>query len=92
MNTLNQSCEVKPIPEITRVIEKLERELSEIEESVSLLAEKIKPVLLGNKEQKDCKEERSKCITDLGERLQLDVDKIEILRKIIKELTDRIAL
>lgn len=78
-------------PEISMVLSVLDSNLSNLQDEIGLLVQKLKPVLESER-PKDCYEERNKGETELGENLLQKSDRITGMTDTIRDLVNRISL
>jgi len=78
-------------PEIQMVMSILDKEIQRLDENISLLTQKLNPVLTPEKLEEVGKD-RAKRDCDLAEDIQKDIDVIERMNALINELKNRVAL
>jgi hypothetical protein len=95
MNNLEQ-CEgaktqIGVTPEIQMVMSILDKEIQRLDENISLLTQKLHPVLTPKRPKKVGKD-RAKRDCDLAEDIQKDIDVIGRMNDLINDLKIRVAL
>ena len=95
MNNLEQ-CEgaktqIGETPEIQMVMSILDKEIQRLDENISLLTQKLHPVLTPEGSVRP-EEDRAKRDCDLAEDIQKDIDVIGRMNDLINDLKIRVAL
>jgi len=78
-------------PEIQMVMSILDKEIQRLDENISLLTQKLHPILTPGSPEEVGKD-RAKRDCDLAEDIQKDIDVIERMNNLINELKNRVAL
>jgi hypothetical protein len=95
MNNLEQCEDVKTqigeTPEIQKVMSILDKEIQRLDENISLLTQKLQPILTPERPEEVSKD-RAKRDCDLAEDIQKDIDVIERMSDLINDLKIRVAL
>jgi len=91
MNEEKICSQVEKKPEIDRLLSSLDNDISNLEDEISLLVGKLKPVLESER-PKDCVNDRINGETELGENILQKSYRIECIIDAIRDLVSRIAL
>lgn len=78
-------------PEIQLVMSILDKEIQRLDESISLLTQKLQPIL-ASENPEEVGKDRAKRDCDLAEDIQKDIDVIGRMNDLINDLKIRVAL